>query len=182
MAIVEKKVACPFCRKPFRAAPAISPLGFQKYACPNCGRTILHPLFRRRYYWMALAVLGAAALFSLAGYSAQPWGDKLLAAAVLSTIYVMERVSYLLFPLAAWAVLRLFGISYPWALSAARTVLRYTGMAALAGLFIAILGGVASLVWRGIVLEPFLASIILSFGFLAVLIRDRAIRARLQKT
>lgn len=181
MAIEEKKVVCPFCRKPFRAAPRISLLGFQKYLCPSCARAILHPLFQRRYYWIALAVLAAVALFSLAGYSARPWGDKLLTLAVVSTIYVMERVSYLLFPLAAWALLRLLGLTYPWALSAARTILWYTGMAALAGIFIAILGGVASLVWRGIILEPFLASVFLSMCFLAVLMRDRAIRAHLPK-
>ncbi len=105
----------------------------------------------------------------------------MLSSTILSALYVLERVSYILFPLAAWAILRLVGMFYPSALQVARTILWYTGIIALVGILIGLLGGVASLVWRGIIIEPLLAALLLSVFFIAILGRDKRIRNSLGK-
>jgi len=172
----EKTVVCGRCGKHFRAAPRITLLGFQKFDCPKCQGRIIYPLLKRSYYWIILAVIGVVLLLSLSGLHGGDLGANILTFSILGALYVLERATYILFPLAAWAILRLAGMYYPSALQASRTILWYTGIAALAGILIGVLGGVASLVWAGRVIETLTASILLFLFFLLVLARDRLIR------
>ncbi len=181
MELDERDLACKACKKRFKSAPKIGVFGFQKFHCPHCGNKIVYPLFKRSYYWLILCFLGIIIVFALAGLFQSDWSQGLLSSAILSALYVLERVSYILFPLAAWAILRLVGMFYPSALQAARTILWYTGAIALVGILIGLLGGVASLVWRGMIIEPLVAALLLSVFFLAILGRDKLIRNRLGK-
>ncbi len=177
----ERKVTCPHCRKGFGSIPRLTTLGFQKFLCPKCDAVFVYPLARRSYYGVALGVLAIVVLLSLAGYSQTSFGNRLLAEVVGLSLYVLERVSYLLFPLGAWAVLRLIGINYSQTLPAARKILRWTGILAAAGIMIEILGLVASLILRGFILEPLAAALVSACALLLILGRDRTIRARLEK-
>jgi hypothetical protein len=179
MELDEREVVCKNCKKRFKSAPKISVFGFQKFHCPKCSYSIVYPLFKRSYYWMILCFLGIVIVLALAGLSQSDLSQAILSSAILGALYVLERVSYILFPLAAWAILRLAGMFYPSALQAARTILWYTGIVALVGILIGLLGGVASLVWRGVIVEPLLVALILSGFFLALLGRDKMIRRNL---
>jgi DNA-directed RNA polymerase subunit RPC12/RpoP len=181
MELDEKGLVCKTCKKRFKSAPRISLFGFQKFRCPACGNRIVYPLFKRSYYWMILCFLGIVIVFAMAGLLQGDWSQELLSFAILSALYVLERVSYILFPLAAWAILRLVGMFYPSALQAARTILWYTGKVALIGILIGLLGGIASLVWRGIIIEPLVAALLLSLFFIVLLGRDKLIRHSLRK-
>jgi predicted RNA-binding Zn-ribbon protein involved in translation (DUF1610 family) len=181
MELDEKDLVCKTCKKRFKSAPRISLFGFQKFRCPACGNKMVYPLFKRAYYWMILCFLGIVIVFAMAGLFQGDWSQDLLSAAILGALYVLERVSYILFPLAAWAVLRLVGMFYPSALQTARTILWYTGIVALIGILIGLLGGVASLVWRGVIIEPFVAALCLFVLFVALLGRDKMIRNSLRK-
>ncbi|RJR17536.1 MAG: hypothetical protein C4582_12875 [Desulfobacteraceae bacterium] len=172
----EKAVVCGRCGNRFRAAPKLTPLGFQKFYCPKCHGKIIYPLLKRFYHWIILAVIGMALFLSLSGLQGGDLGASILTFSILGALYVLERASYILFPLAAWAILRIAGMYYPSVLQISRTVIWYTGMAALAGILIGILGGVASLVWAGRVVETLAASSILFLFFVLVLARDRLIR------
>jgi hypothetical protein len=181
MDLDERDLICQTCKKRFRSTPKIGLFGFQKFRCSGCGDRIVYPLFRRSYYWIILCFLGCVIVFAVAGLFQNDWSQALLSSAILGALYVLERVSYILFPLAAWAVLRLVGMNHPSVLKAARTLLWYTGMAALVGILIGLLGGVASLVWRGVIIEPLVAALLLSVFFIALLGRDTMIRHRLHK-
>lgn len=182
MALQERKVTCPACGRRFEEKPRLSLLGFQKFLCPKCHRKIVYPLAQRAYHFVLLLVLALVVLFALAAYSNSPWGDKILIGAISIALYVLERVSYLLFPLGVWAVLRLVGMAYRKAIPLARTILWWTGAAALVGIAIGALGIVASLIWRGVVMQPLLIALILTCFVTAVLFRDRFLRKRLQKS
>jgi predicted RNA-binding Zn-ribbon protein involved in translation (DUF1610 family) len=177
----ERKVTCPSCKNHFRETPKLTLLGFQKFRCPQCGARVIYPLVQRTYYAIILIVLAMVVLLALAGYSNSPWGARLIALTVMGALYVLERVSYLLFPLAAWAVLRLVGMHYPSALPPARKILWWTGLIALIGILIGALGTVASLIWRGVILETLMVALVLGGFLLAILSRDRSIRSRVQK-
>lgn len=177
----ERRVVCPGCGKPFRATPSIGLLGFQKFHCPKCGKKVIYPLLRRRYYWFTLGIFALVALLLFAGYSSGEWGLALLTVANQGVIYVVERISYILFPLAAWAILRLLGMHYPWALPAARTLLWYTGRVALViGVLVIVVAGVSRLVWMGVIMEPLLTALFLGAVSSAILIRDKMIRKQLK--
>lgn len=182
MARDEKSVVCHRCGKSFSAPPKITPLGFQRFQCPKCKGKITYPLLRSSVHWILLAAVAAMLLFSLLGLYGGKLGEEILARAILAALYVLERVSYILLPLAAWALLRLVGMYYPSALQASRTLLYYTGIAALLGILTGVLGGVASLVWAGRMIETLLASSVLCLFFIFVLRRDRLIRKALTKT
>jgi hypothetical protein len=54
MALLELDAACRDCGKRFRATPVRSFLGFQKFKCPACSKSVLYPLTRgyRITYWV----------------------------------------------------------------------------------------------------------------------------------
>ena len=125
MELEEKDLVCKTCKKRFKSAPKIGVFGFQKFHCPHCGKKIVYPLFKRSYYWTILCFLGIVIVLALAGLLQSDWSQGLLSSTILSALYVLERVSYILFPLAAWATLRLVGMFYP---SACRPQEPYSGI------------------------------------------------------
>ncbi len=179
MVLEDRDISCTKCGNRFKASSRISPLGFPKYSCPRCGNRFIYPLSKRFYYWCLLIVALLGSVLAIAGLSSSYIGDTLLTSAILGALYVLERVSYILIPLAAWAFFRLIGMFYPSALQASRTILWYSGVAALVGIAVALLGSAASLVWQGSALIILAASGLLSLFSVLVLIKDAIIRRSL---
>jgi DNA-directed RNA polymerase subunit RPC12/RpoP len=177
----EKSVVCHRCGKSFEASPRITPLGFQRFQCPECKGKITYPLLRSSVHLILLAAAALMLFFSLLGLYGGRKAEDILAFVILAALYVLERVSYILLPLAAWALLRLVGMYSPSVLQASRTLLYYTGIAALFGILIGILGGVASLIWAGRTIETLIASSALCLFFVFVLKRDRLMRKALTR-
>lgn len=181
MALDPDKIFCPSCGRSSSIVPGITPFGFRSYRCPACGHKLLYPIINRGYYAIVLATLGLVLLFSLAGASESAWGAQVLAGAIFIGLYVLERVNYILFPLGLWAFLRLIGLAHPPSLETAKKILKFTGIVALGGILVGLLGGVASLVWSGVFLVPFLAASLLSCVFLFFLWKDRNLRRHVEE-
>ena len=148
------EVVCPQCLKPVSNVPKFSFSGSLKFQCPQCKKTFLFPVYRGTYYGVLLFIIAAVLIFALASTTNTYWGDGLLALVISFTIKVMEMRNLILIPLFFWAFLRLIGMVYPKFLSFSRKILFGTALLAIAGLIIALLGGIAGLMWNGIILPP----------------------------
>ena len=156
------EAVCPQCLKTVVNVPRFSFLGSLKFQCPHCHKAFLHPVYRGIYIGILLFIIVVVLIFSLASSTHSPWGDSLLSWVISLTIQVMEMRNLVLIPLFFWAFLRLIGMVYPKLLSFSRKILFGTAILATAGLIIALLGGIAGIMWNGIIVPPLIGTGILS--------------------
>ncbi len=176
----DQQVTCTQCLKPFSAPPKITFGGFQKFQCPHCRKIILYPIARKSIYWLIPIIVAAIFFLALVSITDSEWGNQFLASGGELTLYINDYKSVLLWPLLLWSLVRLGGMYSKKVLGYSRKILYFIGIVALAGVLVALLGLIASMMSVGLVWPPVLGGLILLVLFVIGLLKDAALRKKIE--